>query len=232
MDDTYEDISAIGPFFGLETHAAPGSPTAPWRPMVELVLGPEVLRKRIDAVRVSLAGMSGRDPDRIEPRVAASVAHLGLVARLLAPTLAVTVARGAEPGWSLETIWWQDELGGPYPVSVPASTPAARGTEPVRALTEAVLAVVPVSPQVLWGNVASAVNSATSMIAAHDPSLSGRAGAEGDRLMAAIPHHRPVTRTGKGFRRLSCCLIYRIALTDERSRPDPGSLCGDCALRR
>jgi ferric iron reductase protein FhuF len=81
-----------------------------------------------------------------------------------------------------------------------------------------------VSRQVLWGNVASAVNGAATMIAAARPELTGAA-AEAATSMLDYPalartyQGRPLT----GFRRRNCCLIYRLS-------PAAPAYCGDCVL--
>ncbi|GKT34770.1 (2Fe-2S)-binding protein [Aduncisulcus paluster] len=57
---------------------------------------------RIDGVRSSLAARIAKDPAEVDLRVAASVAHLGVIARILAPTIAT--ADTATPGPAIESI--------------------------------------------------------------------------------------------------------------------------------
>ena len=81
-----------------------------------------------------------------------------------------------------------------------------------------------VSPQVLWGNVASAVNGAATMIAAARPHLTDAAA----EAAAAILTYPALTGTYQGrplagFRRGNCCLIYRLS-------PERPAYCGDCVL--
>ena len=83
-----------------------------------------------------------------------------------------------------------------------------------------------VSPRVLWGNVASAVNGAATMIAAARPDLAGRAA----EAAAAMLRYPPLAGTYqghplRGFRRRNCCLIYRLS-------PERPAYCGDCVLGR
>jgi ferric iron reductase protein FhuF len=94
---------------------------------------------------------------------------------------------------------------------------------PVAQIVRAVQAMA-VSPRVLWGNVASAVNGAATMIAAARPDLaSPAAGAAatllGQPALAGTYQGRPL----QGFRRRSCCLIYRLS-------PSAPAYCGDCVL--
>jgi hypothetical protein len=88
------------------------------------VITPLVLLQRIERVRSALTERSG-DPGAAADagqRVAASVTQLGLVARVVAPALAAQ-ALGRPLDLRLGGLWWQDTLGGPLPLSVPA--PAA-----------------------------------------------------------------------------------------------------------
>jgi hypothetical protein len=78
----------------------------------------------------ALAERASRPAAEIEPRVAASVTHPGLVARLIAPSVAAA-ASGRGLGMGLGELWWQDILGGAMPLSVPLSTAAAGDPPPV-----------------------------------------------------------------------------------------------------
>ncbi|HEX8768199.1 MAG TPA: (2Fe-2S)-binding protein [Jatrophihabitans sp.] len=96
---------------------------------------------------------------------------------------------------------------------------------PVRALVEASEAFE-VSEQVLWGNVASVVSGAVTRVGAAAPGLAGQAGLIAARLLDQPPlRGRHQSSEQGGFRRRSCCLVYRLA------RPS-GPVCGDCVLDR
>lgn len=242
------DLAVCGPFFAVETHTPDSPPQEPWHVMSELVEDPEVLMDRVLAVRAALAAAGGRPPDAVELRVAASVAHLGLVARLVCPALAVAVTSGVLLEVGLPSMRWQRVLGGAFPLSLPLDagrdigdcagnagpTPqrlagllARRVLDgPVRDLVEVTM-LLSVSRRVLWGNVASAVNGAASMIAARRPAWADRARVMASSLLAQPPlRGTSVELAGGGFRRRSCCLIYRAA-------PDAaGGVCGDCVLSR
>src|SRR5262249_47374010 len=141
---------------------------------------------RVAAVRAALAATSGQAPSAVEFRVAASVMYLGLVARLLSPTLAVAVISDGLLEFDLGNTWWQPVLGAPFPLSVPreadtnatdhhlkpenlAGLLANRVVDgPIRELLQATI-TLSVSPRTLWGNVASAVNGAAAMIATSRP---------------------------------------------------------------
>jgi hypothetical protein len=238
VDDLVGRVAAFGPFFEFEVHAAGTSPVPPWRGMDELLADP---LGHVMLVRTRLAAVSGREPAAVEVRVAASVAHLGLVARLVSPALAAAALAGESLSAEPLDIWWQPERGGAFPLSLSRdalssdalSSGARRPADivrllegPVQELSEA-FARLRVSPLILRGNVASAVNgAATAMIRSAPAQQAGRRALE----IAVSLYEHPALRgaatiapDGTSFRRRSCCLIYRAL---------PGTLCGDCVLRR
>lgn len=226
------ELAALGPFFAVESHDEDSAPGEPWRGMAELVNDPAVLAARVGGVRDFLAAAGGQPAEAVELRVAASVTHLGLVARVLSPALAVAV-HGGWPVIDLATVRWQPQLGGSFPLSLPRSALDGSGAGagsaralldgPVRELTGAV-GRLSVSPRVLWGNVASAVNGAVTVIAGIRPAQAERARALAAQLLAEPPLRG--TSTTPPFRRRSCCLIYRAA------PKAAGPYCGDCVLSR
>jgi Ferric iron reductase FhuF-like transporter/FhuF 2Fe-2S C-terminal domain len=249
--DLLDELAALGPFFAVEAHRPGAVPVQPWRPLAGLT-APSVLRDRIGVIRSALSGRAGCAPEDVELRVAASVTQLGVVARLIAPVLAAQ-ARGHRLGLRLADAWWQDTVGGPVPLSVvapaavaatdpghpsevaPAHVPEAATAhapeagitlldEVIAPITVATGALAPVSPRVLWGNVASAVNGAAGQVARARPELAPAAWAAAAayfRHPALGAEHDP---PGPSFRRSSCCLIYRLA------PGQPGAVCGDCIL--
>ena len=188
--------------------------------------------ERIASVREALAARGGRPAAEVEPRVAASAVHLGLVARLVSPALGAAVL-GHRVDLRPGGLWWQDTAAGPVPLSVPAP---AGGTgipgewdrplldEAVAPLTAAVARLVPVSGRVLWGNVASAANAAAAQVARQRPDLAGDAWRAAGRLLASPWLRDEPQPPGPAFRRSSCCLFYRLA------PGDPSAVCGDCVL--
>jgi FhuF 2Fe-2S C-terminal domain len=213
-------IGRWGPFFAVESHGAGTVPPAPWRPLRDLLDDPDVLRERVSGVRDYLA--AGRPPEAVPVRVAASVAHLGLVARLVSPSFGCAVHSGRF--LALDDAWWRPALGGAFPLSVSASfVDSADGLFDgwLRGLVDAVRGFS-VSERVLWGNVASAVNGASVVVPARWGALARAVAAE----LLARPQLRDAwERPGGRFRRRSCCLIYRAGA-------GPGGVCGDCVLHR
>lgn len=191
--------------------------------MTELVDGSFALQGRVQAVRKALADRIDRQAADVAVRVAASVAHLGLVARVLSPVIGA-LALGRPPiSVALENLWWQDHLGGPVPLSVTFGADEPLPGSAVEALTEAMAARFPVSTRVLWGNIGSAANSAARLVAAARPEQADSARAAADSVLTDARVDDGVLRTGPYFRRRSCCLFYR--LTNDRR-----AVCGDCVL--
>lgn len=232
------ELAQLGPYFAVSLHP-PGQPlAASWRPFSTLLDSAEDLRQRIAEVRSALA--ADRPPEAVEFRVAASVTHLGVAARLISPVLATAVLLGRVLRMDPAEVYWQPVLGGPLPLSLPAS--ALTGYEdqpgagqlaselrravlngPVRALT-GVTAAMSVSPIVLQGNIASAVNAAAAMIATARPGLASQAATLRSALLSAPELAGTWTGSAEGFRRRSCCLIYRAAPAAT------SAVCGDCIL--
>ncbi|HEY2042009.1 MAG TPA: (2Fe-2S)-binding protein [Jatrophihabitans sp.] len=247
---TIAELASFGPFFVVESHPVAAAPSGAWRPLAELVDDPDALPGRVLSVRAALATAAGREPDAIELRVAASVTQLGLVARVLSPALAVAVISGQILDVELTRLWWQPELGGGFPLSVPdAFRPYGEREISIErdianvvrrlgdvvlermaaSLVTAVSSAFSVSEQVLWGNVASAINGAATMICRQRPSLTAQTGVIAAGLLGRAPFNLRNPVLGTSFRRNSCCLIYRVAPRAD-GRTTPGALCGDCVL--
>lgn len=220
------EAAGWGPFFAVRTHASGAAPPPPWRPLRELFEDPDVLGDRVARVRAYLAAANGRDPADVRTRVAASVTQMGITARLLSPALAAVILTGRAP--DLAGAWWQPELGGAFPLSLTGgSTPggiAAILDGPVRQLVDATRAFS-VPDRVLWGNTASAVNGAATMIGQARPDLAAPAHDLAVRVLAEPPLRHTGDHRDGTFRRRSCCLIYQAA-----PPAAPRSLCGDCVL--
>jgi hypothetical protein len=242
-----DDLAAFGPFFAVDSHPPGEPPRPPWRPLRDLAERPGSLLDRIASVRAALAAAGECLPEEIDLKVAASAAHLGLVARLVAPALGAA-ALGERVSFPLGELWWQDKLGGPVPLSVPAPRPAspascipaaADGTGALGGWAERLLAglVAPVtiatsrlaavSGQVLWGNAASGINAAARQAATARPDLADAAWEAARALFSSPWLSRERQPPGVAFRRSSCCLLYRLA---PGARAASSAICGDCVL--
>ena len=222
-------------FFEVSLHSPTQGCVLPWRPMSELGTKSAAWTDRVVATRAALGSAVGVPAAGIETRVAASVAHLGICARIIAPVLA-RAAEGILIDTELSRMWWQPTIGGPFPLSVQrvagARLPAAEVSAILRdtlidvtmgSLVRAVR-TYSVSPTIAWGNVASALQSAAAMLAAARPAQATNVRA----IVHGLSTYGPLAEAGDvaaggEFRRNSCCLIYRVA-------GDRRAVCADCIL--
>jgi hypothetical protein len=225
-------LATLGPFFAVEVHDPAVPPAGSWRPLRELTEGGAALAERIEAVRAYLAAGTAQPVEAVEARVAASVTHLGLAARLLSPGFGSLLLTGRP--LELAGACWRPAPGGPLPLSVPAAGFSAAGAGPpapalfggpLHDLGEAVPAWS-VSERIVRGNVASALFGAVAAVAVTRPDLAGPARRLAAELLEqSLPGAGTLTPGGY-FRRRSCCLIYRAAPGRD------GPRCGDCVLTR
>ncbi|MFF2954781.1 (2Fe-2S)-binding protein [Kitasatospora sp. NPDC057965] len=235
----YGRLAAVGPYFALDAATGPAQAPPPgFRPLREFYApgpdGPLARRVREVARRLGTA----------EPRVAASVLHLGLAARFCSVGLGAAVLLGEVPDLGPERAWVRVPEQGPIDLWLPYR-PTAEPTAPAdRApladrfrrtvvegqladLAAAVRSVVPLSEGLLRGNTASALAGALRVLDAQAPHVPP-ARALVAELLARPPLAGTGTLTGTpagaAFRRTSCCLYYRVG-------PRAG-VCGDCCFTR
>ncbi|SEO88612.1 (2Fe-2S)-binding protein [Actinacidiphila rubida] len=246
LPGTESALAALGPFFTVDRHSPAHPPSGTWRELREIIRDPAVLDERVSSVRQFLAAGSGGTAGTVEIRVAASVAHLGMAARLASPLLATAFLRRRVPLLTLDDLRWQPLLGGAFPLSLPwdpRTADLARAGGPLstvlvdgvaRPLAGA-FARFGVSERILRGNTASALAGAARMLATARGEARLLVGPSPEaRLLVEELLRHPYLRdagayapTGPGsFRRRSCCLIYRAAPGRD------GALCGDCVLDR
>ena len=242
--DALRTAAGVGPYFAVELAAEGPS----WRRFADLVEDGAVLRERVGAVRAALAQRTGLAVDAIDERATASLHSLALAARLLAPAFAAAVLTGTVPVLDVAAVRWQEVVGGPVPVAFldPPAALAQRPEELAALLDRHVIRTVVaplvasfgaefrLSAKVLWGNVASALGGAATMLTgAASPGRPGAASAEralglAEELLTAgsLRGHGRYVRPWPGrperfFVRHSCCLFYRVP---------GGGTCGDCVL--
>jgi hypothetical protein len=219
--------ASLGPFFQVHRTVPAGAIT--W---AQLCAGDHVLDRRVAEVRATLA--AGPGAPAVEPMVAVSLAHFGLVARLVAPLLGAALLEGVLPVAPAERVHLRLSGANPLPLAVlgttgvPVRTAADLADAMTRSwlrpvidpLTAAVRASFALSADVLDGNVASAVAGALRMVAAARPVP--RAAETLDAMLADGPLAGTGRRKPDGaFVRRSCCLFYRL--------PGAGT-CLDCVL--
>lgn len=196
-----DELAGYGPFFALASATGEG-----WRPF------PGDLADRTAQTRSELERRFG---NAVGPRVAGSLTHLSLVARLVSPVLAIGGLTGAIPDFRVANLRWKPQRGGPAPLAVVDDTlhPPERLPDLVLATVEEVGRTLVDSRHIRRGNVASAVASAGRLC---PPAAALAAG-----LLIEL---EPTSPDPHGFRRTSCCLYYRL---DPRA-----GVCGDCVLQR
>ncbi|GGR53101.1 IucA/IucC family C-terminal-domain containing protein [Streptomyces roseolus] len=217
----------LGGFFVLRTVPPPAG--GDHRPLARLYDGDAAsdgpLHARVDQVAARL-----RAPER---RVAASVAHLGLAARLWSTALGPAALCGRFPALDPAELRWDPALTAPDDLwwsgadTRPATVDALREAVQTAHLVPLHAALARdgrISPRLLWGNAASALAGALRELIRwsrlHDrPEAADRAAA----LVQGLLDHPDLVGTlrGPALRRTTCCLYYRSA---------SGGLCGDCVF--
>ncbi|MFG2602735.1 (2Fe-2S)-binding protein [Streptomyces sp. NPDC048514] len=193
---------------------------------------------RRDALRVRVDTVAGR-LRAPEPRVAASVAQLGLAARLWSVALGCAVLYGRLPDLGPRLLRWDPLASAPDDLwltevrPLPGDADAAALARTVlhghlEPLAAALRTHHGVAAGLLRGNSGSALAGAARELdrwarAGGRDDLADRAGALTDDLFAHPLLRATGTRTGTVFRRHSCCLYYRVP---------GGGLCGDCCFTR
>ena len=189
----------------------------------------------VDAVVRALADQTRTPAGELDRRACASTHFLGLASRLVAPALGAAALAGLVPLLDPAGLAWQRVDRGPMPLAITTAGAAEVGdaggaadalhagvVHPVIAPLEAAFeAAFDLSPQVLWGNVASAVAGAATMLR-----LTGHPARVDPRSLAEAVTSRGLLAgmgqwTSTGFVRHNCCLFYRV--------PGRGK-CGDCVL--
>ncbi len=211
----------FGPFFALEAGQRARAPG--WRPVADLY------RDGLPALVASTARQLGTD-DR---RVAASIVHLGLAARLWSPVLASGLLSGVVPDLSTLTVAIspQVRLGVEQPAgwTIRDESELARwSADVVGAQLQQLSEALPVrlAQGLLRGNAASAMAGALGVLATARPDLTSAAAGLAQALLQTSCLRRGGVLTADAamaFRRQSCCLYYRLP---------GGGLCGDCCFQR
>ncbi|WP_020135238.1 (2Fe-2S)-binding protein [Streptomyces sp. 351MFTsu5.1] len=228
LDPELAALRPLGAFFVLRTIGDPAATPRPALPTLAQVyenvssdVYGNVLTFRIRKVADAL--------DAPEPRIAASIAHLGLAARLWSVALGCAVVYGRIPDLSPGRLLWDPDGSAPddlrlAPQGLGESLPGDARTladvvlhghlEPLAAALR-----TPYRPAggLLWGNAASALVGAVRQLGPHGT---------GARALAAELLAHPLlegTLDPRTLRRRSCCLYYRLP---------GGGVCGDCCFTR
>jgi hypothetical protein len=250
-------VAGIGPFFAVATGAPPaGGGWVSLRVLVGEPAGDDPLTARIATVREALGTDARVAASTVFQALAAQLVAPLLAAAAVVGALPVVdsvpvgpaARNGVVPprppgpaagrrGTVLDAVHWRPGGAGPglwwaadgRVVACPDA--AALGDVLIGLLAPLVAAVrarASVAERVLWGDAASAVASARTLVAAARPRAAARATALAEHLLttpplaatAALRAPEPPDRSWT-FRRRSCCLYYRVP---------GGGVCADCVL--
>ncbi|GAA2761784.1 (2Fe-2S)-binding protein [Streptomyces paradoxus] len=233
--DLDPDLAALRPlagFFVLRTERAPAG-SLPTLAQAYAATSPDVSVNPL-IFRVRKVATALRAP---ELRVAASVAHQGLAARLWSIALGCAALYGRVPDLDARLLHWDADGSAPDDLWLREVTPLS-GDAPSLAdvvlhghlvpLAAALRAHHGLAPGLLRGNAASALAGAARELDRWAGRHGRRDVAARARSLAAELLAHPVlagagTLTGTAFRRRSCCLYYRVP---------GGGVCGDCCFPR
>ncbi|MFD3518778.1 (2Fe-2S)-binding protein [Streptomyces sp. NPDC058657] len=223
----FAELGTVNGFFALRAETPPAG--GGHVPLARVYAGETApLALRVDKVAARLG-----TPER---RVAASIAHLGIVARLWSVALGSAALYGEVPDLAADGLYWDPDGSSPDDLLLSTARPSLPATAETLRDTVQYGHLLPladsfrrdgnISPQLLWGNAGSALAAAVSQLR-----LWARENErpEAGRRAAAIAHelfaHPDLNATGAfragAFRRSSCCLYYRCP---------GGGLCGDCVF--
>ncbi|MGW0424281.1 (2Fe-2S)-binding protein [Streptomyces sp. NPDC003015] len=229
LDPELAALRPLGAFFVLRTiggTAAPSRPALPTLAQVYENRGSDVYRNTL-TFRVRKVAVALRAP---EPRIAASIAHQGLAARLWSVALGCAVVYGRIPDLAPRRLHWDPDASAPDDLWLDDVEPLPGDAETLadvllhghlEPLAAALHAEYRLATGLLWGNAASALAGAARQLLAHRPDAHARTRA----LTAGLLTHPLLTGTldGTTLRRRSCCLYYRLP---------GGGVCGDCCFTR
>ncbi|MFI5683526.1 (2Fe-2S)-binding protein [Streptomyces sp. NPDC051636] len=228
-------LRPLGGFFALRTTGADATPPGPLPTLAESYAGtPSDARRDALASRVETVARRLRAP---EPRVAASIAHQGLAARLWSAALGCAALYGRVPDLDPALLRWDAGAAAPDDLWLTGLRPlpgdAATLVDTVlhghlEPLAAALRARYGLATGLLRGNAGSALAGAARELDRWARANGRTEVADRARPLTAALFTHPLlsptgTLTGTAFRRRSCCLYYRVP---------GGGVCGDCCFPR
>ncbi|MFH9011373.1 (2Fe-2S)-binding protein [Streptomyces sp. NPDC017943] len=232
LDPDLAALRPLGGFFVLRTDGARAD-SLPTLAQAYAVTAPDLPgNPLLSRLRKVAAALGTR-----EMRVAASVTHQGLAARLWSVALGSAVLYGAVPVLDAGALRWDPDAGAPDDLRLAGvrALPADAATVEdvvlrghLDPLATALAAHGRLAPGLLRGNAASALAGAARELdrwaRRHGRAdVSARAGSLAAELLGRPALAGAGTLTGTAFRRRSCCLYYRVP---------GGGVCGDCCFPR
>ncbi|MGC5036336.1 (2Fe-2S)-binding protein [Streptomyces sp. DT190] len=232
LDPGLAALRPLGGFFVLRTQKAAAGPLptlaqAYGRTAADTGGNPLIFRVRKVALALGTP----------EARVAASVAHQGLAARLWSITLGCAALYGELPDLDARRLRWDPDGSAPDDLWLSGVRPLPADPDRLAEvvlhghltpLATALRAHYRLAPGLLRGNAASALAGAARELdrwaRRHDrPDAAALARSLAGRLLGHPLLTGAGTLTGTAFRRRSCCLYYRVP---------GGGVCGDCCFPR
>lgn len=214
------ELADINPYFAIST----GPVDNGWRPVQQLYSDRELLGDVVERVQARL--------NAAEPRVAASIFFLGFAARLWSIGIGAVAGHRLLPALGPEELLFR-EFGSQIALHI--ARPIAWQGDGLQAkladtildahlasLSAALQQLTNVSPEMLRGNVASALLGAAREYDRHQGAASPGPGWQLARSLCADERLvSTVCFSDDDYRRKSCCLYYRTP---------KGGLCGDCVF--
>ncbi|MEU0724926.1 (2Fe-2S)-binding protein [Streptomyces sp. NPDC006140] len=236
LDPGLAALRPLGGFFVLRTEGAgEGAAAGPLPTLAQAYAAPspDVAGNPL-IFRVHKVANALRAP---ESRVAASVTHQGLAARLWSVTLGCAALYGGIPDLDARLLRWDPDGSAPDDLWLPDVRPLPGGAATLAdtvlhghlaPLTTALRAHYRLAPGLLRGNAASALAGAAREFdrwarRQGRTDAAARARSLARELLAHPLLDGAGTLTGTAFRRRSCCLYYRVP---------GGGVCGDCCFPR
>lgn len=234
-EQVHARLSELGPFVGHDPLPVDGA-AAGWRPCAEVLASGAWVEQLMEHTRLVLALGGNLAETEVEDRVAASTAHLGVLARLISPTVSLTALSGRVPDVGAH-LWLRVDhhrlqasldYAGLVADGAWARSDDLMAGPLVRDLLlpfgDLVVETTGLARSIVVGNTASALRGSVTALRAVAPDVCGVAEhLVGDLLeLPELSGAWEVTSTRPAtWRRRSCCLFYRL--------PRAG-LCGDCVL--
>ena len=232
LDPQLTALGRLGGFFVLRTGVPPRGPL----PTLAQAYAKPLLGSREEVYADPITFRIRKVTESLhahEPRIAVSVAHQALAARLWSVALGAAALYGLLPDLDPHLLHWDPDAGAPDDLwlSEVRPLPAESVGEVVRAghlepLAAALRSRHRISAGLLWGNAGSALAGTVRQLDRWALTNGRTEVADRARALAAeILAHPDLSGTldPATLRRRSCCLYYRLP---------GGGLCGDCCFDR
>ncbi|MDH6566250.1 hypothetical protein M2160_001271 [Streptomyces sp. SAI-117] len=222
LDPDLAALRPLGAFFVLRTIGGPVGASSPALPTLAQVYENQPSDVYGNALTFRVRKVSGA-LGAPEPRIAASIAQLGLAARLWSVALGCAARYGHLPDLDPHRLRWDPDASAPDDLWLDAVAPLPADAATIarvvlhghlEPLTAMLRTDYRLATGLLWGNAASALAGAVRQLGHH-----------GARALASelLAHPLLAGTLDAVGRRRSCCLYYRLP---------GGGVCGDCCFTR